>query len=212
MPDSPSSRGPRGPYKRGIERRREVVETAMEVFGSNGFRGGTLQQVAERVGGTPAAILKLFGNKENLLIAVLDHWGTVTGDVVGRDSRGVAHLEGLRRLMAYHVAHTGLLQIYTTMAVEATSAEHPAHRFMTDRYAATLTNMKQLFVDGTASGHFRPMDDTEIAREAEWLLAAMDGLEIQFLINPSFDLERSFGTYVDRLMQRVSPSSPRPAS
>lgn len=178
----------------------------MEVFGENGFRGGTLLQVAERVGGTPAAILKLFGNKENLLIAVLDHWGAVTGEVVGRDSRGIAHLDGLRRLMAYHVGHTGLLQIYTTMAVEAASAEHPAHRFMTNRYATTLTNMKQLFVDGMAEGNFRDMEEEEIAREAEWLLAAMDGLEIQFLLNPSFDLELSFSTYVDRLLQRVACS------
>ena len=175
----------------------------MEVFGEHGFKGGTLQQVADRVGGTPAAILKLFGSKENLLIAVLDHWGAVSRDLVGQGTRGAAHLDGFRRLMAYHVGHQGLLHLYTTMAAEATSADHPAHRFMTDRYATTLADMRQLFLDGVEDGQFRAMSDDEVGHEAEWLLAAMDGLEIQFLLNPAFDLERSFGIYADRLLQRV---------
>lgn len=176
----------------------------MDVFGENGFRGGTLQQVAERVGGTPAAILKLFGSKEKLLIAVLEHWGAVTRGVVGPGARGAEYLDGFRRLMAYHVRHKGLLQLYTTMAAEASSADHPAHPFMTARYLTTLTDMRQLFVDASADRQFRAMSEDEITHEAEWLLATMDGLEIQFLLNPAFDLEKSFGTYVDRLLARLS--------
>jgi AcrR family transcriptional regulator len=183
-----------------------MVETAMGVFGESGFRGGTLQQIAERIGGTPAAILKLFGSKENLLIAVLEHWGAVTREIVGEGTRGPAHLDGFRRLMAYHVRHTGLLQLYLTMAAEATARDHPAHRFMTDRYASTLAEMRQVFVDGIADGEFAPMTREEIDHEAEWLLAAMDGLETQYLLNPEFDLERSFGVYVERLLLRLAPA------
>jgi AcrR family transcriptional regulator len=188
-----------------------MVETAMEVFGESGFRGGTLQQIGERIGGTPAAILKLFGSKENLLIAVLEHWGAVTREVVGERTRGTAHLDGYRRLMSYHVTHTGLLQLYLTMAAEATSRDHPAHRFMTQRYADTLAEMRQVFVDGVADGEFSRMTAEEIDHEAEWLLAAMDGLETQFLLNPAFDLERSFGVYVERLLLRLAVPSPEPA-
>jgi AcrR family transcriptional regulator len=181
-----------------------MVETAMAVFGESGYRGGTLQQVAERIGGTPAAILKLFGNKENLLIAVLEHWGAVTREVVGEGTRGSAHLDGYRRLMAYHVSHRGLLQLYLTMAAEGTSLDHPAHGFMRDRYANTLAEMRQVFVDGIADGEFCRMSAEEIDHEAEWLLAAMDGLETQYLLNPGFDLERSFGIYVESLLLRLS--------
>jgi len=105
----------RGPYKRGIERRRQVVATATEVFGEHGFRGGTLQQVADRVGGTPAAVLKLFGTKEKLLIAVLDHWGVMTREIVAQGTVENAYLDGFNRLMSYHVEHKGLLQLYTTI-------------------------------------------------------------------------------------------------
>jgi AcrR family transcriptional regulator len=179
----------------------------MEVFGQRGFRGGTLQQVAERVGGTPGAILKLFGSKENLLIAVLEHWGAVTSELVGFDNRGYQRLEGFKRLMSYHTEHVGLLQLYTTMAAEATTIEHPAHDFMTNRYQSTLADMRQLFRDGGEQGQFRLMGDDEINREAQLLLATMDGLEVQFLLDPSTDLEGSFAHYVNLLTQRLAPQS-----
>jgi AcrR family transcriptional regulator len=183
-----------------------VVAIAMEVFGEHGFRGGTLQQVAERVGGTPGAILKLFGSKENLLIAVLQHWGAVTSALVGVDNRGYARLEGFKKLMSYHREHVGLLQLYTKMAAEATTPEHPAHAFMIDRYSTTLDDMRQLFADGSVQGHLRAMTDDEVDHEAKLLLATMDGLEIQFLLDPTSDLEKAFAFYVDQLLARLAPT------
>ncbi|MCU1571659.1 MAG: transcriptional regulator, TetR family [Naasia sp.] len=197
----------RGPYKRGIERRRLVVATATEVFGQNGFRGGTLQQVADRVGGTPAAVLKLFGTKEKLLIAVLEHWGAETAEIVLQGTVENAYLDGLNRLMSYHVAHKGLLQLYTTMAAEASSAQHPAHQFMTHRYRNTLEQMRHRFRLASEAGHLQRMSEEDIAHEAECLLAVLDGLEIQFLLNPAFDLERSFAAYVDKVLGRLRPLS-----
>jgi AcrR family transcriptional regulator len=198
----------RGPYKKGVERRLEVVDVAVEVFGQYGFKGGTLQHVADRVGLTPAAITKLFGSKERLLIAVLEHWDVVTGQVMGADLRGTAVLEGFRRLMAYHARHRGLLELYTRMAAEAASPDHPAHAFMTDRYRRTLANMRRLFTDAVEDGYFRPMTEDQITSEAECLLATMDGLEIQFLLNPGFDLEASFAAFVDRLTRLSSDGVP----
>ncbi len=141
----------RGPYRRGIERRREVVAIATEVFGEFGFKGGTLQQVADRIGGTPAAVLKLFGTKEKLLLAVLDHWDGVTREIAQQGDPTVARLDGLAKLMSYHVEHRGLLQLYTTMAAEASTPQHPAHEYMTARYQRTLEDMKGQFRDAAAA-------------------------------------------------------------
>jgi AcrR family transcriptional regulator len=202
-------RTPRGPYKKGIERRQEIVKVAVEVFGQYGFKGGTLQQVGDKVGLTPAAIIKLFGSKEKLLIAVLEHWGVVTGGIVGPEAKGYQRLDGFKRLMAYHVEHPGLLELYTTMAAEATSVEHPAHGFMTARYHVTREDMRRLFSDAVNEGRFRRMNQEEINHEAEFLLAIMDGLEIQFLLNPAFDLQKSFSAFLNRLNQRLKPDMPQ---
>jgi AcrR family transcriptional regulator len=198
----------RGPYKRGIERRRLVVVTATDVFGEFGFRGGTLQQVADRVGGTPAAILKLFGSKEKLLIAVLEHWGSITAEIVDQGTERRAYLDGFVALMKYHVGHKGLLQLYTTMAAEASSPQHPAHEFMTQRYRNTLANMRRGFAAAVAGGHFRELSERQIAHEAEYLLAILDGLEIQFILDPAFDLEESFAAYVDTVYERLAVTRP----
>jgi len=198
----------RGPYKSGIARRLQVVTAAIDVFGEFGFAAGTVQRIADRVGVTPAAIDKLFGNKEGLLIAVLDRWGELTTEVIGPDARGMDLLDGFRRLMSYHVRHRGLLDLYITMAAEATSPKHPAHEFMTDRYRGALETMRGIFRDAVAQGAFAPMSEDEIAREAEWLLATMDGLEIQFLLDPTFDLERSFGHFLDSLTARLAVAKP----
>jgi AcrR family transcriptional regulator len=195
----------RGPYKPGIARRLQVVTAAVEVFGEYGFAGGTVQRVADRVGITPAAIDKLFGNKEALLVAVLEYWDEQTTEVIGPDARGMALLDGFRALMAYHVRHKGLLELYTTMAAESTSPRHPAHAFMNERYRTSLETMRQIFVDAAREGALRPMSDDEAALEAACLLATMDGLEIQFLHNPDFDLERSFGRFLDQLIARLAP-------
>lgn len=198
----------RGPYRRGVERRLQVVTAAIDVFGQYGFKGGTLQRIAERVGVSPGAIEKLFGSKAQLLVAVLERWGELTADAIGRDKHGTAQLEGFRALMEYHMRHKALLELYTTMAAEATSPEHPAHAFMTERYRRTLETMRQLFADAVHDGQFRPMGEEEMRSEAECLLAIMDGLEVQFLLDPSRDLVRSFGLYIDRLTDRLSQPSP----
>ncbi|BDI22985.1 TetR/AcrR family transcriptional regulator [Herbiconiux sp. L3-i23] len=197
----------RGPYRRGIERRREVVDIATEVFGEFGFKGGTLQQVADRVGGTPAAVLKLFGTKEKLLLAVLDHWDVITREIAVQGTEELARLDGLVKLMSYHVEHKGLLQLYTTMAAEASNPQHPAHEYMTARYHRTLEDMKRQFRDAAGAGHFRAMSEVEIAHEGEFLLAAMDGLQIQFILIPGFDLVASFNAYVDGVLDRLSSTS-----
>lgn len=211
IPRPPAYRGTvpkvkqRGPYRTGIESRARIVEAAVDIFGRHGYKGGTLQQVAEAVGMTAGAITKLFGTKEQLLIAVLQHWAVLTTDVIGADAKGMSRLEGFGRLMAFHMEHRGFLELYITMAAEtAAFPEHPAHEFMTQRYAGTLEDLRDMFAAGALEGSFRPMSQDEIDNEAECLLAAMDGLEIQFLLNPAFDLERSFRKYVLNLEARLA--------
>src|ERR1700722_3397963 len=64
---------PRGPYQKGIRRRREIVDAASRIFARYGY-GGSLRQIANDVGVTPAALARHFGNKYGLLQAVLTHW------------------------------------------------------------------------------------------------------------------------------------------
>jgi AcrR family transcriptional regulator len=61
------------------DRRRELtrsalVEAAVEVFARRGFDGASLEEIAEVAGFTRGAIYSNFGNKEDLLLAVVDRY------------------------------------------------------------------------------------------------------------------------------------------
>jgi AcrR family transcriptional regulator len=67
------------------ERRRELtrtalVEAAAEVFARRGFDGASLEEIAEAAGFTRGAIYSNFGNKEDLLLAVVDRYNQTLFD------------------------------------------------------------------------------------------------------------------------------------
>src|SRR4249920_1985097 len=62
----------RGPYAKTAARRQDILDTALEVFAQQGFRGGSLREIADRVGLSQAGVLHHFDSKEALLAAVLE--------------------------------------------------------------------------------------------------------------------------------------------
>src|SRR3954467_525042 len=124
----------RGPYRTGIRRREQIVAVAITVFGEYGFAGGSIRTIAERVGVSHATLLQHFGSKEGLLMAVLQEWDRRT---VESSLTGVVGLDYFRRLpevMAGHLSNRGLLELFATIAAEASSPAHPAHAFIRRRY------------------------------------------------------------------------------
>src|SRR5918995_3092681 len=61
----------RGPYAKGAERREQIIQTATDVFATDGFEGTALKRVAELVGVKEATLFHYFSGKQELLTAVL---------------------------------------------------------------------------------------------------------------------------------------------
>jgi AcrR family transcriptional regulator len=62
---------PRGQYAKGAERREQIIQTATDVFATEGFEGAALKRVAELVGVKEATLFHYFRGKQELLTAVL---------------------------------------------------------------------------------------------------------------------------------------------
>jgi AcrR family transcriptional regulator len=60
--------------RRPEERRTELLEAALQVFSSQGYRNTRLEEVAESAGVTKGTIYHYFENKEALLIGVIEHY------------------------------------------------------------------------------------------------------------------------------------------
>ncbi|MEU3687563.1 TetR/AcrR family transcriptional regulator [Streptomyces narbonensis] len=180
---------------RSEERRAEILRAALEVIAERGYRGATLGSVAERVGLTQQGLLHYFPTKEALLIAVLeerDRWDTSGG----RDREGW-RLDLLESLVEYNAMRPGIVQTFSALLGESITDEHPARAFFTERYTQVRANMAQVlrleFGDRLPSG-------LSPERAAPLLTAVMDGLQYQWLLDPSaVDMPAAFRDFLHLL-------------
>jgi len=194
------STGARGPYRPGLKRRAEIVDAAVKVFATRGYGAGTIKDIADEVGITSAAVLRYF-TKEELLTEALSYWDA-RQSWVRTQKEGLAFFRELRGLMSDHIEHRGLLELYLTVSTEASGSEHPAHDFILSRFASSNATMQRKLRDAVRLGEIPAMSDAAIVYEATCMYAMLDGLEIQWLLNPRVDLVGLVGEYVDQAIAR----------
>ncbi|MDV5145346.1 TetR/AcrR family transcriptional regulator [Streptomyces sp. SBC-4] len=165
---------------RSEERRAEILRAALEVIAERGYRGATLGSVAERVGLTQQGLLHYFPTKEALLVAVLqerDRWDTSGG----RD-RENWRLDLLESLVEYNAMRPGIVQTFSALLGESVTDEHPAREFFTERYGQVRSSMANVL--RMEFGERLPSGLTP-ERAAPLLTAVLDGLQYQWLLDPS---------------------------
>ncbi|WP_028270758.1 MULTISPECIES: TetR/AcrR family transcriptional regulator [Arthrobacter] len=188
----------RGPYRTGIRRREQLVGIAMDVFGEYGFAGGSIRTIAEQAGVNHATLIQHFGSKEGLLTAVLEEWDRRTVENGLTDVSGLDYFRRLPDVMAAHQNYRGLLELFTTIAAEASNPAHPGHAFITQRYATNLATLAAHLREAVEAGDIAPLSPAQIEVEVRLLTAMMDGIGLQWLLNPGTDIRSSVSTYVER--------------
>ncbi|MFE0648053.1 TetR/AcrR family transcriptional regulator [Streptomyces sp. NPDC059534] len=187
---------------RSEERRADILRAALEVIAERGYRGATLGSVAERVGLTQQGLLHYFPTKEALLVAVLeerDRWDTSGG----RDREGW-RLDLLESLVEYNAMRPGIVQTFSALLGESVTDGHPARTFFTERYAQVRDNMADVL--RLEFGERLPGGLTP-ERAAPLLTAVMDGLQYQWLLDPSaVDMPGAFRDFLHLL--RASGDTP----
>ena len=166
-------------------KRKDILRAAIETFGTKGSTNGTLADIAEQVGMTHAGVLHHFGSKQNLLLEVLEF----------RDQDDVAHLAdrhipGGPALFAHLVAtaqrnalRPGIVQVYTVLSAEAVTDDHPATAYFQDRYRTLRREIDDAFRELCAQEGVTDPDTIDQAAAA--ILAVMDGLQLQWLLEPT---------------------------
>ncbi len=191
MTTSPAARA-RGPYRNGIRRRREIIEAAAKVFGQYGYAGGSLRQIAQDVGVTPAALARHFESKEGLLIAVLEHWDEENDKFSPPSLHGLDRFKNMIRSIRSHMQDRGLIEMFLTIAAEASNPHHPLHTFIQRRYERVVRHAVVELTRARDAGEVRWMSDEEILMEVRGVYSLMDGIQLQWLLDPTMDLEGTF--------------------
>lgn len=198
-----SAPGPRGPYQNGIRRRREIVDAASRIFARYGYVGGSLRQIAAEVGVTPAALARHFDNKQGLLEAVLEHWEQDTTRQMD-GARGLEYFRRLPLLSAQHASEPGMVELLLTLATEATNPQHPARDWAVARYSRTIEVGTAYLREARQLGEIAPLSDAQIDLAVRAVFALMDGLQLQWLLDQSFDLGRALAQQLEAMIVRWS--------
>ena len=197
----PVRRGPRGPYAKSEQTRKAILDAALKVFAESGYRSGSLRNVADRVGMSEAGLLHHFPSKSALLEAVLERRDEQTQEQFDFDpSHGVEILRSLIKLAEYNASTPGVVELFCTLSAEATSPEHPAHAYFTNRYEFTRNMTLTAFRELAEKGELRPEVSPEAASRS--VLALMDGLQIQWLLDRnSVDMAGDLRSYLSAIVQ-----------
>ncbi|WP_034610765.1 TetR/AcrR family transcriptional regulator [Cellulomonas sp. URHD0024] len=173
--------GARGSYAKGRATREEILDSAMQLFGEVGYNTASLREVSARVGISHPGLLHHFPSKAALLEAVLVRRDEIDGAALQADlDAGMDFFDALVRIVERNAARPGIVELFATLSAEATSAEHPAHRYFQDRYRAIVANAVGAFEQRRDEG--RLQEGVEPATAARLLVAVMDGLQVQFLL------------------------------
>jgi len=185
MTDSNTARrAQRGEYAKSEVTRGVILDAALEVFAQGGYRAGSLRDIAQRVNMSEAGLLHHFKNKSTLLLAVLDHRDELSSKIVDlNEADGVETLRALERLARYNASIPGVIELFCTLSAEATSPSHPAHDYFVRRYQYVRTSITDSFRKIAAEG--RLIGDIDPYRAAVATIAMMDGLQVQWLLDPS---------------------------
>lgn len=192
-----SARGRRGPYRAGRVRRREIIDAATEVFAAEGYRGGSLRDIARSLDLSPGLIVHHFGSKEQLLVAVLEAKDLSTKLGVERGPLPGHFAGSLVEVVAANELRPGLLLLFATLAAEAVHPEHPAHEFFVRRYARLTGYIAERLTEEAAQGRWTPTAPTH--EVASMILAAMDGLQTQWLLGRDFPMATRFADMLRHL-------------
>ncbi|EKX63347.1 transcriptional regulator, TetR family [Streptomyces ipomoeae 91-03] len=174
---------------RSEDRRAEIVRAALEVIAERGYRGASLAAVAERVGLTQQGLLHHFPTKEALLVAVLkerDQWDAVPGTKW--------RIDLLAPLVEYNAMRPGIIQTFSALLGESVTEGHPAREYFTERYEQVRATMAEGL---RAEYGDRLPNGLTPERTAPLLVAVMDGLQYQWLLDPeSVDMPGAFRDFL----------------
>lgn len=183
----------RGPYAKTGAKREEILDAALRMVARDGYSRTTVRELADEVGSSPMGILHHFGSKEALLAEVVRRRDVLDS----ADSEGGSLLEradidlvsGLPALVRHNAEVPGLVQLYTRVSAEASEADHRAHEYFRERYERVRAEYARAVQREQDAGRL----SRAIAADtlALVLVAAIDGLQSQWLYDASVDMEEA---------------------
>jgi AcrR family transcriptional regulator len=178
----------RGRYAKGIKRRQQILDRAIEVFAEAGFEGTSLRAIGEAIGVSHAALRRYFDSREELFLEVLRE----------------KDLQALKRARDLHQNDLGLADGLDDFASHVPGLMALRHSMVARALEPGNERSRDFFVARYDSFRGEAIESLYLAREAgavsdrlplpvvaALVVAAVDGLSTQWLLDKSVDMHAS---------------------
>lgn len=190
--------GRKGSYAKGIAKREEILTAALAVIAREGYGNASLRELADAVGLTQAGVLHYFDSKEDLFVEVLRHSDQLAWSRVG-PPQGVETAARFVANLAGNTKEPGLTQLYVQLSAIAAAGEGAARTYLESRNEDFYRWVAEsLRLEREADPSFAAGLDPELATRI--IMAVADGLQSQWLMDPSFDLAAIVGHVIELLV------------
>ena len=186
----------------GLLQRERILRAATELFAARGYRGASLEAVAQAVGITRQGVLHYFPSKVLLLLGVLDlRDQDDTARIEAQADQLSGFADGLLAAVRHNQAAPALPRLYTVLSAESVDPEHPGHDRFRERYETVRAALALGIAEAQEAGEVT--DRIAPDRLATLIAAVMDGLQLQFLLDPeAVDMVEPLADLLSLLSQR----------
>jgi AcrR family transcriptional regulator len=186
-------------------RREAIVDAALALFATYGYRGTSIDAVAARVGVTDAGVLYHFGTKADLLLAVLAHHDARWAEMV-LAARALGPAEELRRLSEWGAEmekHTDLVALLVILSAEHLREHTPTNAYLRTRYKTVVDGYRDTFAAAVGAGLI--CEDVDARAEAVALAAFLDGIRLQwFFTDGAVSMADAVRRYMETTLSRLA--------
>lgn len=197
----------RGSYAKGVAKREEILTQALEVVAREGYGGASVKELADAVGLSQAGLLHYFDSKEELFTEILRKRDEVDIELFAPLGRAEAELSDLQdayiEVLRHNAEVPGLVQLFSRLSVDAADPGHPGHAY----FVARGEGLRALFVTALARRQAEGAMTDRVPAEtlARILQAVADGLQMQWMLDPSLDMGGIMNALFDALDPRARP-------
>ena len=190
-------------YPKGVRRRQQILDSAITLLAQRGVDRASLRTVGEAIGVSHAALRHYFSSRDELLVEAYRAHEARAAAAAPATSESAVGL--IVEAAGRNRSIPGLVELYATLTTDALQEQHAVTReFVRDRFRSLRQALAAMIESGQQAG--RVAADIDPLDAAALVIAASDGLQIQWLLDPdAVDVGRSLS-----ILERLLPEAAAP--
>jgi len=172
------------------EKRKQIMEAALELFSNEGYHGTSISKIAKAAGISKGLLYNYFKSKEELVTSIMNKGMEILTDFLDPNKDGILTDEEfeffVRKSFETLKENTSYWRLYFSLIMQA-----EVYELVMEKYQEVLGNTMELLIV-----YFKKQGAKEPVSEATLFGSIMDGVSLTYILNPA-------GTDLETIQQSI---------